>query len=109
MFQKRPSLPPSLSSESGVGGTPGVLSGASSPAANESRPPTPVTPGGKRKFHKGWKRPKGDYNLNAANDILGIVLLEIQGATDLPKLKNREYFIEPMLCDSTAQQHLITQ
>ncbi|KAH8112668.1 phosphatidylserine decarboxylase-domain-containing protein [Phellopilus nigrolimitatus] len=29
-----------------------------------------------------------DFNFNAANDILGIVLLDIQGATDLPKLKN---------------------
>ena len=29
-----------------------------------------------------------NYNFNAANDIMGIVMLEIQGAHDLPKLKN---------------------
>ena len=36
--------------------------------------------------------PHTDYNFSAtaSNDILGIVLLEIKGATDLPKLKNSE-------------------
>lgn len=29
-----------------------------------------------------------EYNFSTANDIVGIVMLEIQGATDLPKLKN---------------------
>lgn len=29
-----------------------------------------------------------EYNFSAANDIVGIVMLEIHGATDLPKLKN---------------------
>lgn len=43
----------------------------------------------KKRFKRSWamsKRP--DYNFSAANDIVGIVMLEIQGATDLPKLKN---------------------
>ncbi|KAL0953106.1 hypothetical protein HGRIS_004377 [Hohenbuehelia grisea] len=31
---------------------------------------------------------KGDYSLEAANDIVGIVMLEIQSADDLPRLKN---------------------
>jgi phosphatidylserine decarboxylase len=29
-----------------------------------------------------------DYNFNSEKDILGIVILEVQGAEDLPKLKN---------------------
>ncbi|EIN06937.1 hypothetical protein PUNSTDRAFT_70671 [Punctularia strigosozonata HHB-11173 SS5] len=33
-------------------------------------------------------RAKGTYNFEAANDIVGIVTLDIQGATDLPRLKN---------------------
>ncbi|THH08914.1 hypothetical protein EW145_g2382 [Phellinidium pouzarii] len=40
------------------------------------------------KFSRKWRSRSGDYNFNAANDILGIVMLDIQGATDLPKLKN---------------------
>ncbi|KIJ60324.1 hypothetical protein HYDPIDRAFT_177428 [Hydnomerulius pinastri MD-312] len=46
-----------------------------------SAPPT--------KFRKSWSTNKRvDYNFSAANDIVGIVMLEIQGATDLPRLKN---------------------
>jgi phosphatidylserine decarboxylase len=42
----------------------------------------------KPKFGKSWARKKSDYNFNAGNDIMGIVMLEVQGATDLPRLKN---------------------
>lgn len=42
----------------------------------------------KTKFRKSWATKKVDYNFSAANDIMGIVMLEIQGATDLPRLKN---------------------
>jgi phosphatidylserine decarboxylase len=41
----------------------------------------------KSKFKK-WKKSTDGYSLNSGNDILGIVMLEIQGAEDLPKLKN---------------------
>ncbi|KAF9236303.1 phosphatidylserine decarboxylase-domain-containing protein [Melanogaster broomeanus] len=48
--------------------------------------PAPTT---KKKFRKSWLANKSAaYNFSAANDIVGIVMLEIQGATDLPKLKN---------------------
>ncbi|KZP08405.1 hypothetical protein FIBSPDRAFT_922684 [Athelia psychrophila] len=40
------------------------------------------------KDKKQRKRKKGDFNFSPENDILGIVMLEIQGATDLPRLKN---------------------
>lgn len=43
----------------------------------------------KKRFKRSWATGKNaDYNFSAANDIVGIVMLEIQGATDLPKLKN---------------------
>lgn len=35
---------------------------------------------------------KVDYSLEAANDIVGIVMLEIQSAEDLPRLKNSAFF-----------------
>ncbi|EGO24192.1 hypothetical protein SERLADRAFT_361384 [Serpula lacrymans var. lacrymans S7.9] len=40
------------------------------------------------KFRKSWGPKKTDYNFSAGNDIVGIVMLEILGATDLPRLKN---------------------
>lgn len=43
----------------------------------------------KKRFKRSWAMGKSaDYNFSAANDIVGIVMLEIEGATDLPKLKN---------------------
>lgn len=60
--------------------------------------PSPVSPGPssavyqtqKKRFRKSWSSKKVDYNFSAANsnDIVGIVMLEIQGAIDLPRLKN---------------------
>ncbi|KZP19931.1 hypothetical protein FIBSPDRAFT_932533 [Athelia psychrophila] len=41
-----------------------------------------------KKQKKEGKEKKGDFNFSPENDILGIVMLEIQGATDLPRLKN---------------------
>jgi phosphatidylserine decarboxylase len=50
----------------------------------------------RRHFKRKWAtRQKTDYNFSASNDILGIVLLEIQGATDLPRLKNSLSFCLP--------------
>lgn len=77
-------------------------------ASSSSGVPTPATPGGELgnepvggngkengKGKKGKKdgkkkdgKGKGEFNFSPENDILGIVMLEIQGATDLPRLKN---------------------
>ncbi|EKM58743.1 uncharacterized protein PHACADRAFT_253246 [Phanerochaete carnosa HHB-10118-sp] len=54
------------------------------PSAVTVRPPA----GGKARFPKSWGAKSRHYNFSASNDIIGIVLLEIKGATDLPKLKN---------------------
>ena len=42
----------------------------------------------KRRFKKSGKAGGGEYHFNPENDILGIVMLEIKGAKDLPKLSN---------------------
>jgi phosphatidylserine decarboxylase len=43
----------------------------------------------KQRLKRSWAMSKNaGYNFSAANDIVGIVMLEIQGATDLPRLKN---------------------
>lgn len=57
------------------------------PSAVTARPPA----GGKARFSKSWGAKNRHYNFSASNDIIGIVLLEIKGATDLPKLKNSKY------------------
>jgi phosphatidylserine decarboxylase len=45
----------------------------------------------KKKFRRSWSnQKKADYNFSTENDIQGIVMLEIHGATDLPRLKNSE-------------------
>lgn len=46
----------------------------------------------KNKFRRSWSSQpkKKDYNFSTENDIQGIVMLEIQNATDLPRLKNSE-------------------
>jgi hypothetical protein len=71
-----------------------------------------VTPGveKRKKFRRSWssqtqtqtqtvqqpsqnrnRKKKVDYNFSTENDIQGIVMLEILGATDLPKIKNSAY------------------
>lgn len=42
----------------------------------------------KRRFRRSRKAGGGEYRLNPENDVLGIVMLEIKGAKDLPKLSN---------------------
>ena len=43
------------------------------------------------RLKRSWAMSRNaDFNFSAANDIVGIVMLEIQGATDLPRLKNSE-------------------
>ncbi|KAF9534069.1 phosphatidylserine decarboxylase-domain-containing protein [Crepidotus variabilis] len=48
---------------------------------------TPVTPTSPMALGAG-KRTKSDYEFKGGNDILGIVMLEVQGADDLPRLAN---------------------
>lgn len=49
----------------------------------------------KKMLRKSWGNKKVDFDFNinakAANDIVGIVMVEILGATDLPKLKNSTF------------------
>ena len=86
VFKKRPTLPTMSSTDSNASSI--ATSTASSPI--KSRPTTPGTPGTakKSKFRGKFKKGSEDYNFNAAHDIIGIVMLDIQGATDLPKLRN---------------------
>lgn len=69
-------------------------SGLSSPVKSRpTTPATPATPGfAKKSVFKGrFKKSSEDYNFNAAHDITGIVMLDIQGAADLPKLRNSTF------------------
>ncbi|KAI0925468.1 hypothetical protein AcV5_008193 [Taiwanofungus camphoratus] len=52
-----------------------------------SRPPLASR---RARFRKSWggNGKQKEFNFSAANDIMGIVMLEIHGASDLPKLKN---------------------
>ncbi|KAI0671294.1 phosphatidylserine decarboxylase-domain-containing protein [Trametes maxima] len=102
MFPKRGSTPRSLSVDSTTGSIGGASANAGSTAVNTPLPLSPSPSGGltptqtarpqpdqrKSKFRKSWGAKTKDFNFNAANDIMGIVMLEIQGARDLPRLKN---------------------
>jgi hypothetical protein len=46
-----------------------------------------TTKSGRPRFKRGSSKPVS-YNLGTHNDVLGIVMIEIEGATDLPKLPN---------------------
>ena len=109
MFPKRANTPRSLSFDSTttMGTTPGPMTAASSTGALSPSPSGGATPVArpqvnqqKSKFRKSWGNKGKDFNFNAANDILGIVMLEIQGAHDLPKLKNSERDQRLQLTDS---------
>jgi phosphatidylserine decarboxylase len=87
---KRTTLTPSTSDSSTTTSPP---SGASTPSQSATSITRPSSAAGKlskkAKFRKSWgPQKKQDFDLNAGNDVLGIVMVEIQGATDLPKLKN---------------------
>ncbi|KAI0326469.1 hypothetical protein GY45DRAFT_1328911 [Cubamyces sp. BRFM 1775] len=97
MFPKRASTSRSLSFDSTMtmGTSPSPATAASSTGALSPSPSGGATPVArpqvnqqKSKFRKSWGNKGKDFNFNAANDIMGIVMLEIQGAQDLPKLKN---------------------
>ncbi|KAF7971904.1 hypothetical protein HWV62_19467 [Athelia sp. TMB] len=92
-------LPPPRSSSSGYTDpstptTPGTANGGKKGKFRRSwsHTTTPNTPGndngGKQKNGKNGKPKKGDFNFSPENDILGIVMLEIQSASDLPRIKN---------------------
>ncbi|KAJ8488862.1 hypothetical protein ONZ45_g13809 [Pleurotus djamor] len=56
-----------------------------------------------RRFKKGGKS-TGEYSLGAENDIVGIVMLEIQKAEDLPRLKNMTRTGNPSLSFRSARK-----
>lgn len=95
LFPRRPNL---LTSPSYDTPPSGRLHRRSMSAGAITPLPSPVSPGPssavyptqKKIFRKSWASKKVDYNFTASNsnDIVGIVMLEIQGAADLPKLKN---------------------
>ena len=72
---------------------------------------------GKARFRKSWgpKNSARCYNFEGSNDVVGIVMLEIQGATDLPRLRNSK---SPScqstcagvhaLCDGPCERRLLT-
>ena len=55
----------------------------------------------KRRSRGSKKAGGGEYSFNPENDVLGIVMLEIKGANDLPKLSNsmcvRSYYLSRSL------------
>lgn len=61
---------------------------SSEPPRSPISPVEPGQKGKKLKFRRSWSAKKIEYNLSTSNDILGIVMLEINSAEDLPKLKN---------------------
>lgn len=90
MFSSRSSA----KSQKGSPATPAELSLgsdylAAKPVRESSSRSGSLTPGGTRiRRPKFRKRPTSGYNLDVSQDITGIVLLEIAGATDLPKFRN---------------------
>ncbi len=87
-FDLRPSASRKRQEAKASAGTPlGTPGGYLTPSAATSGA---TTPGGRPRrptFRKG-KHKMTDYNFNNEKDILGIVILEVQGAEDLPRLKN---------------------
>jgi len=83
---------------------PGYFEEENGPGSESSIPDTPgtglMTPSGSRVRIPGFKRSKSrapskkssrkdfNFDVGSAADVQGIVVMEIQGATDLPKLKN---------------------
>ena len=68
-----------------------------SQSSSSSRLSSVVTPTTRRKKIPGlWQGQKsGTFELDAENDIVGIVMLEIHSATDLPRLRNSG-LLEPL-------------
>ncbi|KAG6839083.1 hypothetical protein C0991_006136, partial [Blastosporella zonata] len=99
LFRKSWGVPSAPGTPTGELADPMVLGVERSPAAKDpltpNTPLTPATPStatakGKTKMPKIGKEKHRAYSLDmdAGNDILGIVMLEIKRAEDLPRLKN---------------------
>ncbi|OAX36809.1 hypothetical protein K503DRAFT_276257 [Rhizopogon vinicolor AM-OR11-026] len=98
LFPRRPNLLPSPSYDAHAPPHTDSMHRRSSSASaiipspiSPSGPPSPASaPATKKLFRKSWSSKNADYNFSTAhsNDIVGIVMLEIQGASDLPRLKN---------------------
>lgn len=48
---------------------------------------------GKEAFRINWDGTYIDYDFATKKSVAGIILLEVQGAKELPKIKNRELLI----------------
>lgn len=80
--------------------TPSDTSSSSQPlstsSSRQSSLPTP-TPGKRKKIPGPWHgQTSGGFELEADDDVMGIVMLEIHSATDLPRLRNSKLFELPM-------------
>ena len=69
-----------------------------SPARSRS-----ATPGHRVIRPRFRSRKETDYSFSTGNDILGIVMLEIARAEDLPKLKNSASYMRSLLIDSLTR------
>jgi phosphatidylserine decarboxylase len=95
---RRPTLPISLPSSSRRASSSEIVTPTDETAvptgvANAAAADKPVRPDGKRK--KSFKKRDGTgggFNLSGEHDIVGIVMIEIKGASDLPRLKNSMSF-----------------
>lgn len=99
-FIPKMKFPRKLSSRSNTSSTTASTSSSSTAATPGISPlPTPASetaaPLGEKKSRKasGAKKTKSKagYQFEGGNDIVGIVMLEIQSAEDLPRLKNSAY------------------
>jgi phosphatidylserine decarboxylase len=89
-----------------------------SPAIDAQGVPVPSAPPTRNKFVRNWSssslsimgsgnespstsstKLKSDFKFQGANDIVGIVLLEIQSASDLPRLNNSAFKLSLFLVD----------
>ncbi len=88
-FKKAIKRPSFTSRASSTSTTTTTDTSSTTPASGTTTP----TPDKKKrpKFKRGRREKSSEYNFDTSNDMLGIVLLEIVGAENLPKLKNRSY------------------
>ena len=87
ILTRRSAQPPASASTGSAASTP--------PHSASLRSNVATTTGGKKKRLPGpWSGQKSDpFEFDADNDIVGIVMLEIHGASDLPRWRNSELFL----------------
>ena len=90
-----PSIPKIRIRRSAQAAQPPTSASSSAASTPQSQSSVPTATGGKKKRLPGpWSGQKSEsYELDAENDIAGIVMLEIHGATDLPRWRNSEVFL----------------